>query len=286
MSTINKILRNFWYLIEFIVVCMVYAMFWVLPMDIASRVGARLMKLIGPHLKAARIAEENVKLCFPNYSEADVGKVLSGMWDNLGRIIGEIAHIHRMSPEEFKKRVRIKGEYSVPGMFVSAHFGNFELPAKISQVLNLKLNLVYRPVNNQFVNILIRKLREIEGRELIKKGLSGIADMLKALKRGESVGMLVDQRMKEGAKLLFFGMSAKTVTAPARVALKQGVPIYLVFITRREGCYFDVEFRKIDGDPDYIKTMQKINDEIEYKIRQNPEQWFWVHRRWRKEEVK
>jgi KDO2-lipid IV(A) lauroyltransferase len=256
-----------------------------LPIDIASTLGAFIMKIVGPHLKAYKIARSNLSKCFPGKSESEINAIITGMWDNLGRTIGESASIIHMSSAEFNKRVKVVMEFKKfekSGIYVSGHLGNFELAARISIDQQSNLNLVYRPTNNKYVNMLIKHLRECGGNKLIPKGRNGLIQILKVLDNGGNIGMLVDQRMNDGVDTKFFDMPAKTTALPAKLAIKYNIPIYIGFMKRNKGCNFTIHFKelRLSKNDDPIEATQKINDILEQWIRDFPEQWFWVHKRW------
>ncbi|MCE2992160.1 MAG: lysophospholipid acyltransferase family protein [Candidatus Jidaibacter sp.] len=280
-----SIIRHARFIIEGMIAWTAYAFLKILPIDMASVLGASIMKVVGPHLKACKTARKNIARCFPDKSESEINSIIKGMWDNLGRTIAESASIIHMSSRRFNKRVKVFKEFDnfdKSGIYVSGHLGNFELAAKISIEQKKNLNLVYRPANNKYVNMLIRHLREYGGNKLIPKGRIGLFQILKVLDNGGNIGMLVDQRMNDGVDTKFFGIPAKTTSLPAKLAIKYNIPIYIGYMKRAKGCNFTIHFKEIrpnKGD-DAIEITQRINDILEQWIRDCPEQWFWVHKRW------
>ncbi len=278
-------MRNLRFILEAIPAWIFYFLFRLIPVDLASFMCGKIMEFIGPRLRAAKTAEKNLKLCFPDKTEEELKDIKTGMWNNLGRIIGEAPSIVHMSTKEFNKRVKISKDFEKfkkPGIYISGHLGNFELAAKISIEQKHNINLVYRPANNKYINLLIKTLRARDGNRLIPKGRAGLIQILNALNDGQSIGMLVDQRMNDGIDSQFFGMNAKTTSLPAKLAIKYNVPIYISFMKREKACSFTVYFKKMNckptDDPNVIT--QQINNILESWIRENPQQWFWVHRRW------
>jgi KDO2-lipid IV(A) lauroyltransferase len=211
------------------------------------------------------------------------------MWDNLGRIIGEMPHIMRLSNAEFHKRIKIIGDAPQnngrSSILVSGHLGNFEIPAKLSLEQKLGLHLIYRKANNPFVDALIRHTREIEGHPLIPKGQAGMRQIVDLMANNQNIGMLIDQKMDNGIDTLFFGTSVQTTSLPAKLALKYKARIIFTFMPRTQGAYFEVHFKElvIDYDQDdELQITQRINDELEKWVTQYPSQWFWIHNRWKK----
>lgn len=278
-------MRNLRFILEAIPAWLFYIIFRFIPIDSASAFGGKVMELIGPKLKASKTARKNLKLCFPSKSDEEIDAIAVGMWNNLGRIIGEAPRIIHMGSKEWRRRVKMLKEFKnfkKSGIYISGHIGNFELAAKISIEEKQNLNLVYRPTNNKYVNRLIRLLRERGGNRLIPKGRSGLIQILDVLDKGGNIGMLVDQRMNEGINTKFFGMDAKTTSLPAKLAIKYQIPIYIGFMKREKACKFTIHFKELKPKPneDPAVVTQKINDILETWIREHPEQWFWVHRRW------
>ena len=151
------------------------------------------------------------------------------------------------------------------------------------------LSIVYRHTNNPYVDALIAKVRKDNTNELIAKGLRGGMKILGALKRGGSVAMLVDQKQNNGIAVPFFGRDAMSSPAIAEIALKYNIPIIPARIIRSKGARFQsiiyppLVFEKTgDHKADVLMLMTLINQTLEGWIREHPEQWFWVHKRWPK----
>lgn len=285
------------YIIEAIFIRFIYILFRILPMKLSSWLGGRLALVIGPFLRHTRIADNNIKLAFPGFSEEKRKLVIRQMYENLGRILGEFPHISKMSDDTFNKCVTIDGlEHLKPleqsengGIFISAHFGNWELAPKTAYVKGYPLSLVYRKANNPFVDQLITYNRKHYQREQFPKGVSGARFILKALKEKKTIGMLVDQKMNDGIPVPFFGLDAMTAPAVANLALRFNCPVIPTKVVRKQGTHFAVTVYpeiKIDRsdnfENDVFTFMTKINGLIEEWITENPEQWLWLHKRWPK----
>lgn len=267
--------------------------FRTLPLDIASFAGGALARIIGPRLAAHRTARENLMQALPSLSESEVKALLRGMWDNLGRVVAELAHIDRQALHD---RVEIIGkEYLLPpyppAIFVSAHMGNWELTYALAFRNNIPLTLVYRRINNPYIEEYVAKLRGSQCFNLIPKGPKNGFKIVRSLKNKESLAMLIDQKMNDGIPIPFFGKAAMTATAPAELALQFDLPIIPARIIRTRGVHFRAEvyppvlFNKSGDQATDIRTvMGELNTLLEHWIREHPEQWFWVHRRWPKQE--
>lgn len=250
-------------------------------------VSGKIAELIGPHLKVSRTAHANLTRCFPKMHARERAKIIQLMWNNLGRIVGELPHWANMREEQYHKRVKFIGleniKKSKKTIFLSAHLANFELASSISRVLALDLNLIYRPANNPLVNHLINSQRTKCGVKLFAKGIAGLKHICDVLRNNGNVAMLVDQKTNDSELVDFFGFPARTTMLPAKLAAKFNAVIIMAKIKRMKGAYYTVEFFSpivVNKTDDPKMLTQKINLEFEKWIREAPEQWFWVHKRW------
>ncbi|RZI46339.1 hypothetical protein EDM53_04240 [Rickettsiales endosymbiont of Peranema trichophorum] len=269
----------------------VYLFFYackLLPMAFASYACGKLCQWIGHYTKVSKVADVNLMRCFPNYSEAKRRNIIQQMWNNLGRMIGEFPHWYKMSSKEFMSRVKINdisGEISKGGILVSAHYSNWEILPRVLQEMNLKVHIIHRKANNPYVDAFINTIRQKTGVTLLRKGLVGVKEIVKALKAGHSVGMLVDQKTNNGIDVPFFGIPSKTTAAPANLAIKFNIPIFLAYVKRTGDGNYQVNILpplKFSEGADVLSVMSQINRTIEEWIRESPSDWFWVHRRWNK----
>jgi KDO2-lipid IV(A) lauroyltransferase len=281
------------YCLEFVLVYVSWLVFRALPIDYASYIAAKLMEAVGPLLPAQRTAMGNLQRCLPERSKAEYQQITKRMWSNLGRIIGEMPHWGKMSAEEFKRRVQLDFPNATEdilqklagGIAVSAHFGNWEIYCKFSEVYKINSNVVYRPANNPYVDALINQQRLRAGVVLIKKGTIGLRHVMAALREKKCVAMLLDQRADKGITVPFFGILAKTTAAPANIALKYDIPLVMLRVVRTQGANYRLEFYpplQLSAKDDEHSVMLKIHQYFEQWITQHPEQWFWVHNRWGK----
>jgi Kdo2-lipid IVA lauroyltransferase/acyltransferase len=275
------------HIIEFIFVCLLFVIFFILPLRLSSWLGGLLARIIGPFSKSHNVAMCNLARCFPNNNTAQNQKIASSVWDNLGRMFAEYPKLSVFSKSFIQQNVELGHlhETLAPNkkcILVAGHYGNFELASPIADTLSVKINLVYRPATNPYTNWLISKMRLRNANSLIKKGVAGVKAMIAALNRNEALGLLIDQKMNEGESLKFFGFEAKSTNMHAKLALKCNAPIYLAFFQRVAGIKFKVYIKEVrfqnTDTPNEIA--QRINDMLEEEIIKHPEQWFWVHRRW------
>lgn len=274
-----------------------YGFFWILPLDFASWLGEKLSLPLSWILhKKNKIALYNLKKCFPQKSDKERRKIVRQMWQNLGRIMGELPHMEKLSKG---CRIEIVGkEYAEQmkndnkgGFVFSGHIGNWELCTAVIMQMGLDISLVYRMANNPWVEKTIFQRRKTKGMTLIPKGPAGARQMIELLRQNRHIGMLCDQKLREGIDVPFFGFPAKTAPAIASLALKFNVPIFPARLERIKGAHYRCTFFKPldfpntgDNKQDVLLIMTQINQLLEDWIKEKPEQWLWIHHRWDKSE--
>ena len=234
----------------------------------------------------------------PELSEAEKEKILDNMWDNLGRIVGEYAHIAACPVENIESLIEDMSQESRAnieaakksgkgGIIFGAHIGNWEVGPKLFMKAGLQVSTVYRPLNNPYVEELTAKMR---GVELIGKSTSGSRKIIDVIRKGGFVIILADQKISEGEPVKFFHADAITTTSIARIGLKYDVPLIPARSIRLgKNFKFRVEVEKPlafektgDVNFDLLQLTRSINCKLEEWIRQYPAQWFWVHNRWKR----
>jgi KDO2-lipid IV(A) lauroyltransferase len=264
--------------------------------------GARTLRLVGPLLREHRIGRNNLRAAFPEKSAEEIDTILMKVWDNLGRVGGEFAHLDRVwdYDVEHPQASRIELPEATVAIFdklikdgkgaliFSAHLGNWELPALAAPAYGLESAVLFRRPNIAAVDRAVQDIRAINMGEMIATALDAPVRLLNALERGIHVGMLVDQHYSKGVDVTFFGRTAKANPLLARLAQKVECPIHGTRIVRLPGDRFRAEVtdevepvRDVSGKIDVQATTQKITSIIEGWIREYPEQWLWLHRRWR-----
>lgn len=271
----------------------------------ADRLGW-LMRRVGPWLPENRIGRENLVAAFPEKSSQDIDTILAGAWDNLGRIAAEFAHIDRYtiydptsdkSPEAYdlfydevalQRFINIR-DAGKPALFFAAHLANWEIPALASHTFGIPASILYRRPNIGAASDAIVALRERCMGTLVPTGLDAPVRLVRALQRGDHVAMLVDQYYVRGVDVTFFGRTTKANPLIAQLARLTDCKIYGVHAVRLpDGKRFqgflseEVEaVRDADGKVDIQGTMQAVTSVVEGWVRDHPEQWLWLHRRWR-----
>lgn len=266
-----------------------WLIFKMMPVRAASAFGGKMGALIGFCARSRnQIARRNLKVAFPDKTSAERERILRGMWRHWGRFYAEMPHARYLFDNAEFSGLELLQQYmrqNQSGFVCSAHLGNWE-PAVSAPIVDEKyLNPVYRPANNPWLDKLMFQRRK---GVLIPKGPLGAKKMIQVLKSGGFVVMLCDQKLREGIEVPFFGMPAKSPGAIATMALKLNVPILMARSIRRPDGRFKIEVTPLDlslpsesVSPEY-EIMRRINQTIETWIRETPEQWLWVHRRFDK----
>jgi KDO2-lipid IV(A) lauroyltransferase len=281
------------YYIQYLLLAAILLLFKALPLDKASAAGGWLFRLVGPRLGANRKAHKNLKAAFPGMGEAERKKIVLGMWDNLGRVIAEYPHL----PQIGKERITLENPEILenlyteggPSILISAHVANWEASAA-GQLMryNIPLNLTYRPLNNPYAEKLLYDYRTMGGKlTAYTKSREGAMQMLKALREGKMLGILVDQKYNEGIPAHFFGRPAMSTPIYVQLGQRYKCPVVPVQIIRENGAHFRVrpfkplELFDAEGKPrDAQPVVEEVNALIESWVRAYPEQWLWLHRRW------
>lgn len=286
--------RRVWYPLEAVLVFSAYGLVRLLPLDTASAFGSWIGRTIGPHLGATRQAIRNLERAMPDLTPAQRHAIVIGMWDNLGRMMGEYPHTARLwDPAEARidlVGVEIFDRLATGGqscLIVSGHIGNWELLPYGAERRGLPITAIYRAPNNPWLDRLVRTGRGLVRSQLVPKGKEGARAVLKTVAGGGAVAMLIDQKMNDGIAVPFFGRPAMTAPAVAYLALRYRCPIVPVRIERLDGPRFRITvFEPLhymvtgNREQDAHAIMLDLNRRLEAWIRERPEQWLWLHRRW------
>jgi KDO2-lipid IV(A) lauroyltransferase len=263
---------------------------------------ARVTRLIGPRLREHRIGRANLAAAFPERSPKEIEDILMDVWDNLGRVGAEFAHIDhiwdydRDHPEnsriELPRRtidlfdqIRDDGK---PALIFASHLANWELPALAAVAHGLDTAILYRRPNIASADRIIQEMRQVNMGTLIPAGRDAPLRLAEALRKGQHVAMLVDQYLTGGVEVTFFGRKTRANPMLARLLRQVECPVYGVRVIRLPGHRFRAELseevrpvRDAEGRIDVQGTTQAITNVVESWVREHPEQWLWLHRRWR-----
>ncbi len=270
-----------------------------LPHRLAARVGAGwgdIWRAVSPGRR--RLALENLARALPEIDEEQRRRLARQCFRELGTTVAEILSFGRFDATDLCRHVTVEGwdhlkeaEEDERGvMLLSAHVGNWEMAAQIIGLYAGPLHVVVRAMDNPALDRRIRGVREAHGNHtLVKRG--AVRGILKTLRAGGRVGILVDQRARRSAGVLvpFLGRPAWTTTTPAAIALRTGSPVVPVFGERRSRGRLLVRVRPpirpggLDGsNPEAIAHLTtRYVEAVEEQIRRNPGSWTWMHDRWR-----
>jgi KDO2-lipid IV(A) lauroyltransferase len=250
------------------------------------------------HVRLRRVGMRNMELAFPDKTEAERAVILRGVFTSLGRQLAELCQFPKYTPENVEQVVVYDGLENYERayargkgvLFLTAHFGAWELSAFAHSLHGHWLHVVMRPMDNEYLDRLIQSYRTMHGNKTVGKD-DFVRGLLAAMKAGEVVGILMDTNMTppQGVFVDFFGIPACTASGLARIALRTDAAVVPGFTIWDEalGKYrlrFDpaVELvRTGDLEVDIIANTQKFTKVIEDYVRKYPEQWLWVHRRWK-----
>jgi KDO2-lipid IV(A) lauroyltransferase len=263
----------------------------------------RATRFIGRRLREDRIGRENLTAAFPEKSPEEIETILAGVWDNLGRIGAEFAHLdhiwdydadHPEKPSRIEFSPRTKELFDQlrddgkPALIFTSHLGSWELPALGAVAHGLDVAILYRRPNIESADRAIERIRSINMGTLIPAGRDAPLKLAEALKNNQHVAMLVDQYLTNGVEVTFFGRKTKANPMLARLLRQIECPIHGTRIIRLPNNRFRAELseevkpvRDAAGQIDIQGTMQAVTDVVEGWVREYPEQWLWLHRRWR-----
>ena len=284
------------HILEYLLFILLTRTLRLLSVDNSASLCSFIAKKIGPYLRVTKTARKNLKRVYGN--EADIEKVINDLWDNYGRYIGEFPFINVLDSSELDKRVKVIGLEKVaafkktnqPFILFLGHQANWDFVIRKINDIYPKFGIAYRKANNPYVDREILKERENDQHiTMIAKGPSGAKSIIKAIKSGASLAMLVDQKMNNGIEVPFFGFPAMTAPALAKISLQYKYPIVPLQIVRiGKSSYFELILHDplkplIDKDIEKscYNIMLEINKILEQWIREKPEQWFWFHNRWK-----
>ncbi|MGZ3375071.1 MAG: lysophospholipid acyltransferase family protein [Phenylobacterium sp.] len=267
-----------------------------LPIDTVSDFGAWLFRTLGPLTSRHRTALINLRIVFPDATPEEMARLLRAQWEETGRWIAEFPTLDRIIADP--ARVEVVGAERLadiadghPAVFISGHFSSFEIMSAVIVHSGVTCQITYRAMNNPYVDERLRESRWRYGVRLFApKGLSGARALLRALGRGESVALMNDQKFNGGVAAPLFGLMAHTAPGPSSFALRFGIPIQPMSVQRIHKAHFRVVLHEPfrledtgDSEADIEAGVRRINAFIEERVRDRPEEWFWVHKRWPKE---
>jgi KDO2-lipid IV(A) lauroyltransferase len=270
------------------------ALFWgMLRLPYRWRVplaGWVVSRIVAPLAGYSRRIRANLALILPDLPAAEVARITRAVPDNVGRTLIEIysgleftAHAvsHPLTGDGMAA-LEAAHQAGRPVILVTGHFGNYDASRAALIARGYRVGALYNPMKNPYFNDhYVAAISQI-GTPLFPRGKKGLGDMVRHLRSGGMLGLLMDQSMRHGAPLTFFEQTAMTALSAAELALKYDALVIPTYAVRQpDGLSFQiiVEAPIPHGTPEAMT--QALNDSLEAIVRQNIDQWFWIHRRWK-----
>ena len=281
------------YFFEFVLVSLLLIIFKILGYKLASNFGFFIGKTFGPLFRSKSLVIDNLKksnISLKKTHEQSTDEIFG----NYGRIFAEYPFIKNFRNGKLEKYIQVEGKQYLDEIksknkkvvFISGHFNNFELMAMMIEKYGIDLSAIYRPLNNIFLNKTMEKIRiKYICKKQIKKGRSGTREIIENLKKGSSIALMIDQRVREGSKVNFFGSLATTTTIPAQLVKKYKCELVPIYIERKSKFHFKMYVSKpinVSESKTIEEITQFLNTVLEQMIVKNPLQWIWTHDRWKK----
>ena len=281
------------YFLEFLIISSLFIFYKFFGLKISSFVSGKLFEIFGPIFRSKNLIKTNIQRAIPKINLLKVKIITKDMWNNYGRTLSEYMFLKGFRNNEFKSNINIVGKEilekikfeKTPVIFVSGHFSNFELMAMEIEKSGVNLSAIYRPLNNIFLNVLMEKIRKkYICKNQIKKGTSGVRELLRLYKKGYSIALMIDQRVSQGIKSKFFDEEAFTTTIPAQFIKKFNCKVVPISIERHNGVNFNIKVEKpmeFSKNSSTEKITRELNVWLEKIILKNPGEWIWSHDRWK-----
>jgi len=285
------------YFFEFLFVIFFFFIFKILRLKLSSNLSCLIFQKIGPLIRNNNTIYKNINLVFPNNDENENKKIIKNMWCNYGRTFAEYMFLDffrknkslNIKVENLSKFDELK-KSNRPLLFFFFFFFYFLLLAMTIEKNNFNICALYRPLNNIFLNPVMKYLRtkylckDQIPKSIPGKSKDGTRQLLNRIKNKKHIALMVDQKVNEGIKVDLFNKKALTINIPAQLALKHGYSLIPIEIKRESNANFVIHIKeniKINSEDNQLSITEKINRQLEKMILNNPEQWIWTHDRWR-----
>ena len=286
-------MKKILYLIEYILIKLFFLILIFIGYKNGSNLGYFVGRILGPIFRSKKLIKKNLEQSGININR-NYDKIIGKIYGNYGRILAEYPFLEKFRKNKLNKFIEIEGLEHLEkikvekkrAVFISGHFSNFELMALLIEKAGINLCAIYRPLNNIYLNKTMEEIRRnFICKNQIKKGRSGTRQIVENLKKGNSVALMIDQRVREGIKTNFFGKPASTTTIPAQLIKKYKCDLVPIYIERSKNYYFKMFISKPIKIMSYKSTSEiteHLNKILEKMILRNIDQWIWTHDRWKK----
>ncbi|HKT80604.1 MAG TPA: lysophospholipid acyltransferase family protein [Vicinamibacterales bacterium] len=286
--------------LEYLLVRSVIAIVRLLPAPVVPRVGAAVGMVFYLFDRShRRIAEENVAAAFPRRDPRERRAVVRAAFQHFGRLLFELLKWSTLSPEAMLARVEFEGDDRVRAahalgkgvLFITGHFGFWELQALVHALRLPPMAVIARALDNEPLNALLERIRTRTGNSVIYRAAT-VRGVLRALQANHGVGILIDQHIqnRDAVEVDFFNRPAATTSLVAALALRTGAPVVPLFALPIAGGRYRMVYEPAvlppaNDDADAIREFtQRCTDVLEMYVRRHPDLWLWMHRRWRSDD--
>jgi len=256
-----------------------------------SRTAFRLFDAAAPRLRAA--AWRNLELALPETTRDQRARIVEGCWRSLSRVLADLARFPDITRANVHRFIRYDGFEHFEAakrrgrgvLFATAHLGNWEFSAFAHALMAEPMSIVVRPMDNPLLDDLATRYRTMSGNTVIGRGKDFLRPLLAALHHNQAAGILIDQNVTAGRGVFidFFGLPACVDSGFARLAARSGaavIPGYALW-SDEESRYVLVFEPEVEITGDTMRDTQSIHSRLEAAIRRHPDQWMWIHRRWK-----
>lgn len=270
-----------------------------IPRERATRGFSSFARWFGPKIWRHKVVVSNLEIAFPDKTSEERRQLASDSWAEMAKSLVEYVHlddifdmdedtaesknIDVINADQFLK-LRDDG---LPAILFTGHIANFELLPMVASRFGLVVHSLFRQPNNKHAASHVAKARKQVSQNLIASGRGAAFQLVKALEHGDHVGLLVDQKFRKGIQVPFFGKNAPTNPLLAKLARRYNCPVHGARCVRLPGGRFRLEIteelklpRDKNGDVDVRRTTEMVSNIVEGWVREHPEQWLWMHRRW------
>ncbi|NKB51474.1 MAG: lipid A biosynthesis lauroyl acyltransferase [Rhizobiaceae bacterium] len=271
-----------------------------LPATRSINAAEKLARFLSPVLPRTALTRRNLALAFPEKSSAEIRQMTRGVWGNVGRTIAEYIFLDELIDIDLENpqngRIEVHGidqfvnlrESNRPVVIFTAHTGNWEILPVAAAAYDLTVTALFRPPNNRFLAKRVLKARKTEGGHLVPSRAGAAWALASVLENNGAVGLLSDQAFTRGPRVSFMGREATANPLAAKLARQFDCDIHPARCVRLPSGRFKIELqgpidipRNDDGKIDLTATTQKLADIVEGWVREYPEQWLWLHDRWK-----
>jgi KDO2-lipid IV(A) lauroyltransferase len=295
----HQVVRALLWRLDVVIVWLITRLARLLPIDVASRFGDSIGSWIGPKLKKkTAIFRANMVIAFPELSNVEIDNLVARAWGRSGRVLAEYPHLETILKDDERLIIDILeplkacNKTAKPCVIVTAHQSNWEVVCSALAKLGIRNVSLYSPPTNPLLDRMLLESRQALNSDLLPRDNSARL-LMRALKKGQSVAMVMDRRVDEGKLIRFFGHDKLSTIMPAKLALKLNCDLVPVQVKRLQDAHYRVTFHPpiVPENTDFDETAQAINmiqqvhQEFEHWIRQQPEDWFCSKRLWPKNTI-